>query len=77
VIDWSDPEPDFIKPQNVVEIRTLGDAMKLLDEYIAAYQEARTAWARLHNEFIHMKARAEAWECIAENTQFFYDHYKP
>jgi hypothetical protein len=39
MIDWdAHDEPDCIKPQGVA-LRTLGDALALLDQWIAAYEE--------------------------------------
>jgi len=56
VIDWDAPdEPDCIKPQGVVEIRTLSDAMKLIDAWEAAYAELRREYHLLHHDYIDMK----------------------
>ena len=73
MINWADTEPDFIKPQNVAEIRTLEDALALLDQWEAAHQEAVTAWARQHDAYCKMKWRAENAESLAANYQLLYE----
>lgn len=40
MIDWSSPDaaPDFVKPQGV-QLRSFGDALALLDQWISAYDK--------------------------------------
>ena len=80
MIDWDAPdaEPDAVPPhpllaRPIVTLRTMDDCLKLIDEYEAAYQEACTAWARLHTEYIHMKERAENAAALAANYEFLYE----
>ena len=75
---WDEPEPDFVKPHPLLErpivtLRTMADCLRLIDEYERAYQEACTAWARLHTEYIHMKERAENAAALAANYEFLYE----
>ena len=70
MIDWSDAEPDFVRPKNVVEIRTLVDAMKLLDEWQAAYQDLERDYNRMHSDYIGMKLRLETTQALREIDEF-------
>ena len=76
-IDWDDVgyetrvPPDFT-PANVVEIRTISDALKLLDEWQAAYQDLRRDLAKLNEKYIDAKFWAETNECSARNYELLY-----
>ena len=69
MIDWSDAEPDFVRPQGV-EIRTLDDAMKLIDEWQAAYRDLERDYNRLHSNYIGMKLRLETTQALREIDEF-------
>lgn len=61
MIDWDKPsEPDFV-PGNVrmVDIYTIRDAMRLLDEWIKAYEDLRTEHARLWHKYEKLLFDAE------------------
>ena len=47
----SGAKPDFVPPQNVVEIRTISQALKLLDDWEAAYDELRRDYTKLHAQY--------------------------
>ena len=73
MIDW-DAEPDFIPPQNMVELRTLADAVKLLDQWQEAYADLRRDYARLHHDYCKLRSWAECEETLAKNYEMLYEH---
>lgn len=72
VIDWRDPEPDFVKPHLGVELRTMDDAIALLDQWQAAEATTWREYLRLHEDYCEMKRRAEFWESLAGNYEHLY-----
>jgi hypothetical protein len=51
-----EPQDDFTPPQiEVRELRTLEQAVALLDEWISAYAELERAYARLHHRYSKAK----------------------
>lgn len=75
MIDWDapDPKPDFTPPQNVVEIRTLADALKLLDDWEAAYAELEHRYAIKHRALINALFWAEYYDGLASNYCALYE----
>ena len=74
MIDWDapDPKPNFTPPQNIVEIRTTGDALKLLDEWEAAYKELQRDYLRLGIAHMHMTLDAKSAQTLADGYQALY-----
>lgn len=72
--DKPDPPPDFVRPQNVVEVRSVHDAMKLLAEWQAAYDELRSEYAKLHALYVKVKFRAECLDTLAKNEEMLRRH---
>jgi len=74
MIDWDapDPEPDFTPPQNQVELRTLEDAVKLLDQWIEAYEELRRDYTQLHSKYVEVLFMAGVHTTFADNYELLY-----
>jgi hypothetical protein len=74
VIDWDAPEPPSLgKPRDRV-LRTMEEAVALIDEWQAAEAELWTEYLRLHDRYCKMKWRAEAAEFIADNYELLWEH---
>ena len=76
MIDWDAPdEPDFVGPQNMVEIRTVEEAIKLLDEWQEAYADLRRAYHKLHEKYIDATFWREVQESNAKNYETLFRAY--
>ena len=73
MIDW-DAEPDFIPPQNMVELRTLADAVKLLDQWQEAYEDLTRQFRRLELDYLKLRNWAECTDTLAKNYEMLYEH---
>ena len=71
-IDW-DAEPDFIPPQNMVEISTVADAIALLDEWQAAYKDLTRQFRRLELDYLKLRNWAECTDTLAKNYEMLYE----
>lgn len=70
--DRPDPAPDFIRGE-VVEVRTVQDALRLLDQWEQAYAELRTDYARAWNELEKAKVEIDNLEALRRHL----DPYLP
>ena len=66
-----DDPPDHT-PGNSREIRTLDEAIKLIDEWEAAYQALKADHAKLHRDLTYANARLEAMQTLADNFEVLY-----
>ena len=75
MIDWDapDPAPDSTPPQDVVEISTLADALKLLEQWQGAYDDLRREYVRLHHSHAKLQRQAEHAGAAADNLELVND----
>lgn len=77
-IDWDDvgyetqPPADFVRG-NVVEVRSLEEATSLLDEWIAAYDELRRDFVKLHSEYCTALFWAGVYKTGEESNRILYE----
>lgn len=78
-IDWDEvgyetqPPADFTPPQGVA-LYSMADALKLLDQWIAAYDDLKTDWARTHHELWKAKLDADGWRTLSSHFEFLWDN---
>jgi hypothetical protein len=68
-------KPDFVRPKNVVTIRSLGDAFKLLDEWQEAYADLRRDYHKMHERYIDALFWREVEESNAKNYETLFRAY--